>query len=238
MLNKPKIYLGLTTTEKSDWREKIKEIIAMDLKEIALFTTGLNPEKRQELYQLLAKTPIEYIPFVHLRHDSTQEEIDLFKNKYKTKYFNTHATPDSLEHYASFPDRKECIYLENTDQVTDDFYNNLHDYAGICVDFAHLEDYGKIQKDSSYDKFEQVMSKSKVDFCHISSVSDKPFFRHYDYHSFNDTHYSKHLMERLEDMDYLKKYLDVLPEILGLELENSLPEQLEAKKYIEENILQ
>lgn len=66
---KHKILLGLTTTPKSDWREKVKEIEKFGIKELALFPTFLSPDERKELYTLLEKTKIKNIPHVHLRDD-------------------------------------------------------------------------------------------------------------------------------------------------------------------------
>jgi len=233
--SKHQIYLGLTTTRGSNWREKIEEIKSLGLKEIALFPTALEPGERHELYQELAKTTIEYIPFVHLRHDSTQEEIDYFKDKYKTRLFNIHANLDSLENFTQSLD-KELIYIENTDRLKKEFFTALADFAGLCLDIAHFEDYGILQHDNSYKDFDRVISNNKIGYCHASTVRDKPYFRHYEYFSSHDDHYSAHLMEKVEDFDYLKKYRDILPEIIALEIENPLKEQLKAKEYVEKII--
>ncbi len=235
-INNPKIYLGLTTTRSSNWREKIKEIKKMAITEIALFPTTLNPRERQELYLELENTPIEYIPFVHLRHDSTQQEIEYLKNKYDTKLFNIHSTQDALANFTNYKD-KNLIYIENGDRLEKEFFDVLDNYAGVCLDMAHWEDYGILQKDKTYQNFPEVLKNHKIGFSHVSTVRNNPYFRHYDYHCSHERHYSAHLMEHLEDLDYLKKYREYLPEICGLELENSLTEQLEAKRYIEENIL-
>ena len=48
-----KILLGLTTiAEGGEWKNKVKEIDKLDIKEIALFPTCLNLAERKELYQL------------------------------------------------------------------------------------------------------------------------------------------------------------------------------------------
>jgi len=49
-----KILVTLTTTNSS-WREKIEEIKNLELKEIALFLTGLNRQEREECYRTLPK---------------------------------------------------------------------------------------------------------------------------------------------------------------------------------------
>jgi hypothetical protein len=238
MPNSPKIYLGLTTTSKSDWREKIEEIKKFNIEEIAVFTTALEPEQRQELYRLLKKTPVKYVPFTHLRHDSTEDEIDFFTEKYQTRLFNIHATPDTLLNFRLLNSKKKkMIYIENTDHLPEAFSPSLQEYAGICIDFAHLEDYGKLQKEESYKGFEELLGKYKVGYAHLSSVQKEKYFRHYEYNSFHDYHYSAHYLEKMTDLDYLKRYKDLFPPIMGIELENSLSEQIKMKKYIEEEIL-
>jgi hypothetical protein len=62
-----KILLGLTTTPRSDWREKIREIDELGLEEAALFPTFIHLPERKELYGLLEKTGIKKAPHVHLR---------------------------------------------------------------------------------------------------------------------------------------------------------------------------
>ena len=230
------IYLGLTTTRYSNLREKIEEIKKFSIKEIALFPTALNPDQRKELYQELEKTPVKYIPFVHLRHDSNDEEIEYFINKYQTKRFNIHSTPDALESFATSK-YKDLIYIENTDHLRPEFFSSLQEYAGLCFDVAHWEDYGIKQKDDTYVKFEDVVKQTKIGFSHLSSVMEVGYPRHYEYFSYHDFHYSAHLMEKIEDMSYLKKYIEYLPEILGIELENTLAEQIEVKQYIEKEVL-
>jgi len=236
MQNQPRVYLGLTTTEKSDWKEKIEEIKKFSIKEIALFPTALLPGERHELYKELENTPIECIPFVHLRHDSSDDEIEYFVTKYKTQRFNIHSTPDALEKFATSK-YKDMIYIENTDRLGKEFFDSLKEFAGLCFDVAHWEDYGIKQKGNSYDNFAQIVEQTKIGFSHLSSVREVGYERHYEYFSSHDFHYSAHLMEKVEDMDYLKKYVEYLPEILGIELENTLEEQIEVKEYIEKVIL-
>jgi len=238
----PKIFLGLTTTglattNKSSWQTKIEEIKKFDIEEIALFTTALDPEKRQDLYELLKDSPVKKIPFVHLRHDSSEEEIIYLINNYGTKLFNIHASPDTLENYKNFSIDKKMIFVENTDHLTDAFWPAVKEYGGVCLDFAHYEDYGKRQKDPTYENFEDELKSFKVGFAHISGVQDEKYTRHDSYFSFYDDHYSVHFLKKLSDLDYLKNYRHLFPEISAIELENSLEEQLKIKEYIEREIL-
>lgn len=220
MSKQHKIYLGLTTTQsyKSSWKEKVEEINSLGIKEIAVYLTGLELSERQELYTLLEKTKLEYVPFVHLRHDSTIEEIEYFKKRYKTKLFNIHVSKESLDFYLSVPERKEIIFLENTDKLGAEFFDNLNSFAGICLDVAHMEDFGFREKNEGYEKFSQILDQQNVGFAHISSVRDEKSF------AFGVWHYSAHFFEKVCEFDYLKKYRALLPGILALEVENTLSE--------------
>ena len=87
-----KILLGLTTiTPKEEWKNKVKEIDELGIKEVALFPTCLNLEERKELYRLLENTKLERIPHVHIREEDTESwELDYLVKRYKTQVFNTH----------------------------------------------------------------------------------------------------------------------------------------------------
>jgi len=231
--SKHKIYLGLTTAGMSDWREKIDEIKSLGLKEIAVFPTSLKKDERWELYRTLLNSSINYIPFVHLRHDSEIEEVAFFAKNFKTKLFNVHPIESDNGLFKRFPNRRKQLFIENAGRITPTFFKAIEASAGICLDISHWADYGVMQKESGYRDFEKVLNNYPVGFAHLTSVRKKPFYRDYGEFGAHLWHHSAHLMEKVSDFDYLKKYLDYLPEIMGIELENNLHEQLEAKKYIE-----
>lgn len=227
---KKKILLGLTTTPASDWREKTREIDKFGIKEIALFPTFLETEERKELYSLLEKTKLESIPHVHIRsNDMGTEELDYFINKYKTKVFNIHAP--NAQFSINYDYSKYKCYLENTDFIPTK--KELKDYAGLCVDFSHWEN-GIKKKNKLYDNFEELIKKYTIGCCHISGVS-KELFPYsycepaYDIHTIND-------LKEFKELDYIKKYLKYLPELISIELENSFEEQLTVKEYLEKLI--
>lgn len=226
-----KILLGLTTTSLSDWREKIKEIKFYNIKEIALFPTVLPRKERKELYQLLEKSPLKEIPHVHLRNDMEIWELDYFVKKYQTKVFNIHPTKEYplLLNYAEYVKK---IYIENTEETPAD--EELEKFGGLCPDFSHWEKFS-ILIGSDYDqKMNHLAKNYKIGCCHISSVRNVA----------NKITFVKklalkgrsHFLKKLSDLDYMKKYLDYLPEIISIELENSFKEQLKAKEYLEKII--
>jgi len=229
------IFLGLTTTPGSDWREKIKEINRFEIKEIALFPTYLVPEQRQEPYALLEKTDLENIIFTHLRsEDMGSDEINYLQKQFHCELFNIHANKNRiiLSAQPELEKFRNQIYVENAGDL-DPLEEFAKHYAGLCIDFAHWE-AGKLQKDESYKLFPETVKKFEVGFAHISAVREKPIFVSWD--EKHKPHYDLHTLDDLKQLDYLKKYAEYLPDILGIELENSFEEQLNIKKYLEEMI--
>lgn len=226
-----KILLGLTTTPKSDWKQKIKDIDRLGLKEIALFPTCLSPVERQELYEMLENTKLERIPHVHLREDFTDKEIDYLIKKYKTEVFNTHSGKYGLP-LLKLTKNQDKIFVENTFQIDSEYRHFVNRFGGICIDFSHWEDIGVMQGVESYKNFESLIKLNKVGCCHISGVQEKLL------EAFDEkgSYYSVHTMGKLSDLDYMKKYVKYLPKYVSLELENSFEQQLEAKEYLEKII--
>ena len=174
-----KILLGLTTTPRSDWREKIREIEQFKIKEIALFPTALGFEERKELYFLLEKTSMESVPHVHARgQDMGPEELEYLIKKFKTKVFNLHSSNDfqnqpEYQNNYDYGILKDNIYLENT--IFNPTVAELDEYAGLCVDFSHWENF---KLDPALKKFddelEALAKKYKIGCAHISSVIKNP----------------------------------------------------------------
>ncbi len=221
---KPKILLGLTTTSNSNWREKIEEIKKYQIKDIALFLTGIDKKERQELYRLLKKTNINSIFHIHLRHDFEVDEMDYLVKQYKVKAFNIHSK-NSYYSFKNFPEKyKSITYIENT--LTIPREKELQNYAGLCVDFSHWEVL-KVLHRLKYSKLKKLVKNNKVGCSHVSVVAY--YFKIFPF----DQHWAKNN----HDFDYLKKYREYLPEYISLELENSFVEQVRYKNYIESNIL-
>ncbi|MDD5071218.1 MAG: hypothetical protein PHQ42_00555 [Patescibacteria group bacterium] len=228
---KPKILLGLTTTYKSDWRAKVKEIDELCLKEIALFPTCLEIKERKELYKLLEKTGLKRIPVVHARHDFKKWEFSYLMKKYKTKFFNTHFDKVNKNFLAESKGYLKKIYLENHIDFSDDDFCLLDVFAGFCLDVSHWHDYNHIQKLENHKKFPKILKKYKIGFCHISAMGKKPFFEIENGKKVK--YYNSHWLKNLSELDYVKKYKKYLARFCALELENSFKRQLEAKKYLE-----
>ncbi|HBI34002.1 MAG TPA: hypothetical protein DEA43_03295 [Candidatus Moranbacteria bacterium] len=220
------ILLGLTTTPKSDWLGKVEEMKKFGIKKIALFPTFLKINDRKELYRLLEDIEGLEIPHVHLRHQDMEFwEVELFKNKYKTQYFNIHPNIKlnaRLEQYAGE------IYVEN--MFCEFEVENLKRFAGICLDTEHLNRVEKIAPKTHAQTIE-LLNTLKIGCCHISpkrklkNIIKRVFLNAW-----------RHYFLSLDEFDYIGQYRQYLPYYISLELENSFEEQLETKKYLE-NIL-
>ena len=230
-----RILLGLTTITPGEWRNKVKEIDELGLKEIAIFPTSLDPVERWELYGLLEKTGLKTIPFVHLRNDMEFEEIDFIANRFRVEIFSVHSETD---HYSPAVDYKKyfkMIYVENTPgHVPTE--NDLKKYAGLCFDLSHWEscDLEKAENNRESRQLRILAGEHKIGVNHISAI--KPEIVHsYDKLAKMDFYgYDDHYVNNLSEVDYIKKYKDYLADIISLEMENSLKRQLEIKKYLEE----
>lgn len=221
---KHRILLGLTTTPLSDWREKVKEIDRYGLREIALFPTFLNIESRKELYALLEKSCLAEILHVHLRDDMEKWEIDYFRTRWNVRLFNIHSDWSFFERIREWGIEKQ-VYVENLHRIDDVFKKIVALSGGICPDFSHWEVHGG-KKGNGYEQLIGLLGEFPAGCCHISSIKNWfGFFRDDD-----------HFLRQLNHLDYIKKYLPWLPEVVSIELENPFSKQLEVKKYLEKII--
>jgi len=223
------IYPSITTdihdNQVPGWKEQLKEVEKLELKKIGLFPTRLDLETRKVLYEKLDNLKIE-IPFVHVVHNTVAWEMEHYIKKYHTKFFNIHEqTKDPLENDLS--KYKDLICVENCRVIFS--MNELIDYPRLCIDFAHLEGT-RLQQPEVYDYFIDKIKTVGIIFGHVSAIKSK---LHY-YPEKNQYLYDWHVYKNLNEFNYLKKYKKYMPEILFLELENSIEEQLKAIKYIED----
>lgn len=229
-----KILLSLTTVSQGQWRNKVKEIDELGLKEIALFPTCLNFNEREELYQLLEKTGLERIPHVHLRNDMECRELDYLTAKFRTEVFNIHSEN------SSYPFRNDCqnynkiIFVENLSgslPTTDE----LNKYGGWCLDLSHLEAVALEKGEGSREarEIKQLAAKFKIGVNHISAIKADKISDYDRFLGKTSESHDSHWLSDLSEVDYVKKYKNYLADIISLELENSLKRQLEVKNYLE-----
>jgi hypothetical protein len=231
-----KILLGLTTITKDEWKNKVKEIDELGINELALFPTCLNFNERKELYELLSRTRLVSIPHVHIREeDFTNDELQFLIDKYQTKVFNIHA--NSRESSTAIIKKHQAylnlFFVENLHELTENFEEVVKQIGGLCLDLAHWEDYGYIRKYKGYEKLGKLAKKYKIGVNHISAIKSELVLFHEKASGKDYYDYSSHLLGNLNELDYVKKYKDYLADIISIELENSLKEQIQAKKYLE-----
>lgn len=219
----------ITTTRDSNWKDKLREIEALKIEEVALFLTGLTKEQRKNLYDALKTSPIKRIPFVHLRSDMDVSELEFLAKTYDTRVFNTHSErlfPIDNEWLVKY---RELICIENTYDAPLDG-EEIKKYGGICLDFAHLENLRLLESDR-YKKETEVLSKFPIRCNHVSVIK-KEF-------SFVDSktrklQYDSHHLDDLSELDYLKNYpIQYFSDYCAIELDNKISEQIKAIEYIE-----
>lgn len=233
---KKKILLGLTTITAEEWKNKVKEIDELGLKEIALFPTCLEYKERQELYQLLENTGLISIPHVHLREQNMESrELDYLVERFKTQVFNVHARPGTVDFLKQNEKYKNQVFIENT-LMDDNFAEVLKYCGGICLDLAHWESFGFLKKEKAYEIMPELLKKYKIGCNHIAAIKRQQIHYHDKFSGQDFYDYSDHNLTELAEVDYVKKYKDYLADIISIELENPLKRQLEVKKYLEEII--
>jgi len=228
-----KILLGLTTITAGEWKNKVKEIDELGLKEIALFPTCLAYKERQELYQLLENTGLISIPHVHLREqDMESSELDYLVKRLKTQVFNIHAVSGIVDFLKQNEKYRNQIFIENV-FMDDNISEALKYCGGICLDLSHWETYGFMEKNQGYNELPGLLKKYKIGCNHISAVKPEKVFYYDKFTRKKFYSYDSHNLADLTELDYVKKYKNYLADIISIELENPLARQLEVKKYLE-----
>jgi len=212
-----RIYPSITTGPKQSWQHKIWECDRLGVTEVSVFPTFLKITERKKLYAALQKSSIKYIPHVHIRDDFELWEFEFFYNNYGTRCFNFHE--HSFDDLYKWPGFAKYIYLEyNKDNFISDLVK-VNKIAGLCIDLSHLWS-AKYKHFKEFDKTNQDLKKYKVGCNHLNG---------YSYRYKRDIHF----VTNTKQLDYLKevpkKYFS---NIISLEMQNSITEQLEYKRYV------
>jgi hypothetical protein len=220
---KNRIYPGITCTsarrKKDHWKSQLKEINQLGIKEVALFPTTLKPKEREVLYKELEKSSIKKIKLVHMRgQDFTEEEINYFYKRWKTRLFNCHENSFDLL-YKKFPKYRKNIVLElNYDGKIE---NKLlpGKMGGFCIDLSHIK---------------TAKERHKVEWDYmLNHLKDTKFMaNHLNGYSKNKKR-DLHFVNNVKEFDYLKELpKKIFSKVIALELENTIMEQLKFKEYI------
>lgn len=231
MTKEIKILPTITTTtfSGSDWRNKIKEIKKLGIKDVAVFPTCLDAEKRKKFYRLLEKSGVKNVPFAHLRSDMKIEELDYFVKNFNTRVFCIHTAREFPLVY-DYHEYKKMIYIENVYYPLSE--KEVSNFGGVCVDFSHLENDRLFCKEK-FKRNKKIIENFTVGCNHISAVKNKDYIDTENRFEKTKRRRDYHQLEKLSELDYLKKYpLKYFSSHIAIELENSLEEQLKAGKYI------
>lgn len=215
------IYPSITTTAHNHLKT-LEDACRLGVHEICLFLTRISSQERKKFYDLLEGTKIRRIPLVHIRHDFEIWELDYLSKQFAVEAFNCHSSKEfPLKNDIS--SYKQKVYIENTVPLQED---EIKGYAGICVDFSHLEDNYFLRRDI-YKHNLEILEHYPIGCAHLSTFRRISLIEKIVSHRLFRTH----RLRKFSDMDYLEKYQKYFPPIMALELENSLEEQLKIIAY-------
>lgn len=216
---------------ESSWRDKLEEIVELNLQEVALFVTGFSAEERGECFEELTeilKTHKFTIPFCHTVSNMTEDEYLFLQDTFGTQRFNLHAMKYfPLKHPLSNK-IKSKIYIENSGDKGLLSHADIEGFAGVCLDVSHLFDT-KIIHPEVYPEMIRFLDSVTVGANHISAANLWP-----SESSCGGIHCSKHIANDVSQFDYLKQIpARFFSDYCAIEIENSLAEQLVFKSKIE-----
>ena len=210
-----KIYPGITGGENADWQSKLEEVNSLGLAEAAVFIERFNRQERENLYKFLLRSSIKKVPLVHLRHDASKDELEFFFDNFRTRHFNIHEESfNFLDQWKGYEDR---LYLEMDYDSKIAKNVKVGQIGGFCLDLSHFKASLARGSQEAYYVFVQ---KQKISCNHLSGYSES-------------LRQDVHIVKDKKEFDYLAtlpKY--AFGEIIALEIDNSIKEQLEYKKYI------
>jgi len=222
---KREIFVTITTISDG-WKKKIHDINRLGIEKVALFVTGLDYNKipKKQFFELIEKSCIKEIPFIHIYSNTSPHDIEYYKKKFKTTVFNIHSEREFPQKYDLSKYKKE-IYLETL--VKNSLKESeIEKYAGICIDISHME-IAKRSYSKVYEKNTKIIKKFKCGCNHISAYRENAIEKA------SRIKESSHYFTNLSQFDYLLNYPNnYFSNYLALELENDIEDQLKAKKYI------
>jgi hypothetical protein len=190
------------------------------LREFGLFLTGMHvKDDRMKLMQRLKDLGDCVIPLVHIRIDSTPEELDFCLNNFSTEWFNLHGIHQDVFVTSDIYSYRHYILAENSRVLT---RLQLEHFAGICLDLSHYRE-DLLNRRNHFHELKESLNMYPIYCNHISSVRKD-----------RKNWYSEHIGNYESDFDYLKA---APKEYWGtscscMELENSMKKQGEFIDYI------
>lgn len=215
-----KLLVGLTGWKEEHWKQKIYEINKHNIKEIALFLEMFHEKQREKIYKALLKSKVKKIPLVHLRNDMRRKEIEFLHKKFGTKYFNIHeSTFRNLDKWKGIYKK---LYLEMNSDNRISRKVDVTKIGGFCVDIAHF----MMEKNSGSKEYYYILNDKKIKkYFKCNHISGYSYKKNRDVHT----------VKSIREFDYLKNAPRfVIGKVMGIEVFNSVEEQIRFRKYISE----
>jgi hypothetical protein len=215
-----KILVGITGTKDRHWQKKIKEIDKFNIEKVALFLERFHEKQIQEIYKALLNSKIKEIPLVHIKDETKKEELDFLSKKFNSTYFTIHESGfDSLKNWGGYY-RKLYLEMDVNNFVSQSV--EVRKIGGFCIDLSHF----KVQLNKWSREFEYILKRR-----HIAHYFDCNHLNGYSAEDNDDLH----TVKNSKDFNYLTSLPKfVFGDVIALEVENSISEQLEFKKYLSE----
>ncbi len=218
ILLKKRLLPSITGKTDDDWKTKLSEINKRKIKKIALFLEQFNKKQRKQIYQALLQSKIKKIPLVHLKNDMTSRELEFLIKNFKSKYLTIHESTFSI--LKKWKGLYKKLYLElNKDNYIPKNVD-VTKIGGFCVDLSHF----KSAEESFTKEFLYIIKRRKT----------RKYFK---CNHLNGYSYKKntdiHTLKNKNQLNYLTTLPDfIFGKTIGLEMENSIKEQLRYKDYI------
>lgn len=218
-------------TFMSDWKQQITDIKRNNIKEFALFLTGLDRSERAECYKMLEAIPQITIPFIHATSGMTVEEYRYLLDYFDVEYFNLHP-PSNIPIDGSAKEFKAKILLENTGSTANGNLPapaELDEFAGFCLDISHLENH-RLNAPEKFAATVELIKKYPPKANHLS-----PILKNKRIKSGGALTNGTHTLSDESGIDYIKNYpAEYFSPLIAIEFANNISTQLQAKQYIED----
>ena len=136
MLTK-KLVVSITGCTSKEWQQKLKEINQYKINEICLFLEAFPKKEQRGLLPALKKSVVKKIPLVHIRNDTTKQEINFFIKHFGSRFFTIHERHfHILKKWRGYYKK---LYLETNYDNRLAHYVDVEEIGGFCVDLAHFK---------------------------------------------------------------------------------------------------
>jgi len=213
-----RLLVSITGITHHDWQSKLADINRRKIKTIALFLEMFLPKERHALYKALKKSCVKKIPLVHAKNDMTLSEFKFLYDNFGAKHFNIHE--NSFPHMHKWQGFHHLLFLELNYDNNVPSEVDMARVKGLCIDLSHFA----AARDRRAAEYDFIMRRRRVK--HYFELNH---LNGYDPVSKKDVH----TVRSISQFDYLKRIPKFLfGRYIGLEMFNSIPEQLEYKRYL------